>query len=186
MTAPTPPPAFMDPAEIGVGRRRPRRNPEHVLQAWVDRFIDKVVLPDTFTSGIDHAGQATDNQRARMAGRGVKFGLPDVFVAQRLNGARCCWIELKRGSALTVRQEGVHLALARAGQSVAVCRSIFDVLLALRAFGFVLHGNADNIAAEYEARVKAKEGEAARSSKPRTAKPRHAGRGITTAMLVRR
>src|ERR1700744_6071329 len=96
------------PDRMAAGESAPRKrrdNPEHRFQAWVDRLIDRVVLPPMFVTGIDHASQTTDNARARMAGRGIKFGLPDVFVAQ-MDGQhrRSCWLELKRGSRLSPAQ----------------------------------------------------------------------------------
>src|ERR1041385_532829 len=92
---------------------------EFRLQTWADRFIDRVVLPPMFTTAIDAASQATDNQRARAAARGVKFGMPDALVIQAHEDTgkmqSMCFIEYKRGTGLTVRQQGVHVSLRRAG-----------------------------------------------------------------------
>jgi len=149
--------------------RKPRNNREHRFQAWCDRLIDRIVLPPMFVSGIDHASQSTDNARARMASRGVRFGLPDVFVAQI--GHTCMWLELKRGSGLSSHQRGVHVAMERAGQYVAVCHNLREVVRVLRDHGFVLHANADAIADEFEQRCEANE--RAPKSARATSKPRN-------------
>jgi hypothetical protein len=77
------------------------------------------------------------------------------------------WLELKVGAKVTERQAATHRAMRAAGQSVFVCRSVHDVLAALRNEGFALHGNADNLATEYQARA-----EVERQPKPRCTKPR--------------
>jgi hypothetical protein len=159
-------------ARMSDAPRTQRRTPEWSFQSWVDRLLDRIVVPPMFTTGIDHASQTTDNARARMAGRGIRFGLPDVFVAQ--SWGRCGWLELKRGSRLSAAQEGVHRALRAAGQKVAVCDTMAGVVVALRDFGFVLRANADNLAVEYEARCVAAERAPAKPrapGKPRARKP---------------
>lgn len=131
-----------------------RRSPEWAFQSWCDRFIDRVVLPPMFVTGIDHASQSTDNARARMSARGVKFGLPDIYVAQ---SHRSAWLELKRGSSVSPSQIAVHNAMRKAGIYVTVCRTMQDVLLDLYGAGFNLHPNAKALADEYEMRVAASE-----------------------------
>lgn len=155
-----------------------RATPEHSFQAWVDRLIDRIVLPPMFVTGIDHASQMTDNARARMAGRGIKFGMPDVFVAQQRIGYivgtphhLSAWLELKRGSGLSEHQKGVHRAMIAAGQRVFVCRSMSDVVAALKEVGFSLHLNADNLATEYEARVSGREKAPRKPGKFRAPRP---------------
>ena len=171
-TAP-PPAGQIDEAEIQPRKRR--RSPEHAFQAWVDRLIDRIVLPPMFVTGIDHASQMTDNARARMAGRGIRFGLPDVFVCQSACDTdeifmtpptSSLWIELKRGSKLSGAQEAVHKAMRAAGQNVCVCDSMAGVVAGLRNYGFDIHANADELAREYEMRVKANEKAPATPYKP--------------------
>jgi|SRR6185503_6100204 len=157
-------------ADSAPARKR-RRSPEHAFQAWVDRLIDRIVLPPMFVTGLDHASQTTDNARARMAGRGIKFGIPDVFVCQRAEGhSRSAWLELKRGSKLSGAQYVVQNALHAAGQDVTTCNTMAEVVLALRAFRFVLHPNADELAREYELRLTTNEKAPATPRKP--SKPR--------------
>ena len=130
---------------------------EHSFQAWVDRFLDRAVLPPMFTSAIDVAARdmASIGRRSALQGRGLKFGLPDLVVAQ--SPGTLAWIELKRGTSVTAQQEATHNAMRAAGMRVSVCRSMADVLRALRHFGFELHENAGALAAEYELRVEARE-----------------------------
>lgn len=145
---------------------------EHIFQSWTDRFIDRVVLPPMWTTGFDIAAidMAKPERRTKLAARGIKFGVPDVFVAQHRAWDLTCWLELKRGAPVTARQETAHNAMRAAGQRVSVCRSMADVLRALRHFGFELHENADALALEYEIRVDT--GEHAPRTPKSPAKPR--------------
>lgn len=147
-----------------------RDNREWRFQAFVDRLLDRIVLPPMFTSGVDHAGQRSMVSRVRMAGRGIK-ALPDVYVAQfpGCTNGLSAWLELKRGSRVSPAQEGVHTAMKRAGVHVSVCSTMAEVVASLRDAGFALHGNADNLAAEYEERASV--APAKKASKPRAAKP---------------
>ena len=145
---------------------------EHIFQSWTDRFLDRVVLPPMFTRGFDIAAidMAKPERRAKLAARGIRGGMPDVFVAQLRTWDLACWLELKRGSRVTAQQEATHNAMRRAGQRVSVCSTVREVLIALRHFGFELHENADALALEYEIRVDTGE-QAPRTPKP-PAKPR--------------
>lgn len=155
--------------------RKPRNNKEWRFQSWADRLIDRVVLPPMFTTGLDSASQSTDNARARAAARGIRSGIPDVFVAQ-LPGCShglSVWLELKRGAPVTTVQEGIHTAMRRAGCAVMVCRTLREVVAALKDVGFALHPNALAIADEFEMRCEASE-KAPRKpamTKARTARP---------------
>lgn len=158
-----------------------RRSPEHAFQAWVDRLIDRIVLPPMFVTGLDHASQSTDNARARMAGRGIRFGIPDIFVCQTIPATAygpiyvpvaSLWIELKRGSRLSPAQEAVHKAMRAAGQNVCVCDSMAGVVAGLRNYGFDVHANADELAREYELRVTTNEKAPVMPRKPAKSRPR--------------
>lgn len=141
---------------------------EHAFQGIVDRFIDRVVLPPFWTTGINHENELTENARARARGRGVKPGVPDVYVAQGGHLSRSVWIELKWGkNPPSDAQISVHNQLRACGIFVATCRSIGGVLATLRAAGMILHTNADNLAVEYEARAEAAVHKA-ETRKPRT------------------
>src|SRR3954471_13547716 len=103
--------------------------PEHRLQSWADRFIDRVVLPPMFTTALDHEARDV-RYAATLQARGLKFGLPDALVIQlMMDERRIAWIEYKRGSnKLTARQEGIHKALTSVGTPVYVAFTIADVL----------------------------------------------------------
>jgi hypothetical protein len=127
---------------------------EHVFQAWVDRFLDAVVLPPMWTTGINHENELTDNARARARARGVKPGVFDIYVCQE--PSRSLWIECKWGrNEPSGHQISVASSLLACGIPRAVCWSMDNVLRALRIAGFKLHGNADNKAVEYQARAEA-------------------------------
>jgi hypothetical protein len=126
--------------------------PEHRLQSWADRFIDRVVLPPMFTTALDHEARDV-RYAATLQARGLKFGLPDALVIQlMMDERRIAWIEYKRGSnKLTARQEGIHKALTSVGTPV-----------------YVLHPNAENLCIEYEHRLTASDDKAT-VKKPSTA-----------------
>jgi hypothetical protein len=161
--------------------------PEHAFQAWADRFIDKAVLPPMFVTGIDIAGtdMANEGRRFTLQARGVKFGVPDMVVCQLVQLSRIIWIELKVDAPVSDTQEQTQDKMRSAGQSVVVCRSMNEILVALRSCGFSMHGNADNLAAEYEARFRAeapsKVKRAKRSSGPRKPARR---KGLTSTALM--
>lgn len=150
--------------------------PEARLQAWADRFIDRVVLPPMFTTAIDVGREWVSVQHAMShKARGTVFGLPDALVAQGDGQelSTVAWIEYKRGTRLTARQVAAHTALQRVGFHVYTASSISDVLDALRLAGFRLHGNAASIAVEMEERLLASD-RVAEAKKPRASKPRAA------------
>lgn len=134
--------------------RRAHVQREQAFQGVVDRFLDRVVTPPFWTTGINHENELTDNARSRARGRGVKGGVPDVYVCQA--GGRSAWIELKWGNNKpSDAQKAVHDELERCGIPRGYAWSILYVLRILREADFVLHGNADNLAAEYQARAEA-------------------------------
>lgn len=171
--------------EAPAPRKRPDQR-EHRLQAFADRLIDRVVLPPMFTTAVDPAGQETQNQRARAAARGLKFGICDTYVAQ---DGRSCWIEYKVGkNQPTDRQWAVMRAIRAAGIMAGVSWTLWDLLSLLRAADFRLHGNADNICAEMTARWQAAD-EAAKTKKPaayRAPRVRATKAGLRVAAFAQR
>ena len=153
-----------------------RNNREHRFQAFADRFLDRVVLPPFWVTGIDHASNVSDNARARARARGLKPGVPDIYLAQG-EPTRTLWLELKRGTSPSDAQLSVHRSLADCGVPCYVASSIKGVLVALYGAGIRLHGNAANIATEIEAKLTAADEavpRVARSSRPRVPKPSRA------------
>lgn len=160
---------------------------EHRLQAFVDRFLDRVVMPPFFTSGVDAASKTSDNARARAAARGIKFGLPDVYLLQG-DPTLSMWIELKVGAnSASDRQRAVGEQIMRCGVRVSVCRTIEEVHMAIHSAGFRLHGNAWNIAAEMTARWQiAEAAAAAKSAAPKSTIPTRAPRVRPQASRLRK
>jgi hypothetical protein len=132
-----------------------------------------------FTTAHDPAQQATQNQRARMAARGQKFGTPDCYVLQG-DPTVSAWIEYKVGTNKpTERQLGRMSEIERCGLVAAPAWDIADVLAILRRAGFRLHGNADNIAVEIQARLDAAgDGVKVRRPTMRAGKPTQRDLGI--------
>lgn len=155
---------------------RPRilDQPEHRFSHWVNEFFERVIIEPAWYSAVDHSGPVgqkgdTAEQRRikrmrweqRLRAMGVKpSGLdwPATLQFDPDSGAvtACCWIELKRGDNTPTEGQEVTMRLLGERKQVAVtCWTIHDVLLALRSARFRLHGNADNIAREIEARLEA-------------------------------
>lgn len=167
--------------------------PEHRLQHWVIEMLDRIILTDVphHWTGIDHSVKMTnqsdqakmnfENHRKFM---GIKPHHLDTYVYQAPIFAQ---IELKFAAsedaarkALTTGQMDTMVVLERQkcphGFAWSI-RSYYDVL---RRIGFRLHGNAENIVAEIEARhaaahvgahIKRAAPPKTRTHKPRAAKP---------------
>lgn len=148
----------VDPPGLRAPKTRAKLNQrEHRFQSWTDRLLDRIILPPCFITAIDQAGKDTDNARARMQGRGAKFGIPDHWVFQG-NPIVAGAFELKVGrNDTTDRQEARMKALRDAGVHADAAWSLWDVLAIARKAGFRLHGNAENICIEMTARWEADE-----------------------------
>jgi hypothetical protein len=112
--------------------------------------------------GHEHTDMASISRRMALIGRGLVPGLPDMFCCQV---GRSIWLEAKRGTRLSERQEVTHRQMRAAGQRVHTVSTMTAVVEALRSANFELHPNADALAAEYEQRVIASE---TAPAKPRT------------------
>lgn len=206
-TVPTP---AMD--EVVERAPAPLDQREHRFSHYVAQFFERVIIEPAWYSAVDHSGPVgqkneTAEQRRikrmrweqRLRAMGVKpSGLdwPAVLQFDPDTGAvvAACWIELKRGNNQPTDGQRTTMRLLGERKQVAVaCWTIHDVLLALRAARFRLHGNADNIAREIEAWLEAADREApeklarkakARGAKPRPAKVAQRRGGITSAQLV--
>jgi len=168
----SPPPAWLSSDEIAP-KKRVHVQREAAFQSMVDRFLDRVVLQPFLTTGINHENELTDNARARARGRGVKGGVPDIYVCQ--GSSKTLWIECKWGSNRPSDAQNVFRdSLIMCGISAEFCWTMFDVLAALRGARFALHANADNLAHEYQIRAEVAVAKAeAKAHAPRKAgKPR--------------
>jgi hypothetical protein len=134
-------------------RLRPPPPPfEDELQEAVAKSLTFLLLPPAvwFAMPVGHL-KLTPAQAARLTRIGVRRGLPDIML---IYNAKPYGIELKRGSASlsvtrTVRtkrgglrvlegQQDVFPRLAAAGMQIAVCRSVDQVLYAIRRWGIPL------------------------------------------------
>jgi hypothetical protein len=111
---------------------------EHVFQAEACRAL-RILLPrDAFVTAIDHAHKKDALTGAILKGRGAVSGLPDLWVVV---GGRLYCLELKRrGGYLSENQRECHALMRQAGVEVAVCRSLDEVVAALRGWALPLRG----------------------------------------------
>ncbi len=175
-TPPTPP---MPPPRGHVPRETAGFQPAAVA------FIEKVVLPPMFCTAICHENELTENARARARRRGVKSGIFDLQVYQ--SSSKVVWIELKWGkNTPSEAQKQVAERLWMCAVPHGFAWSIGDVLDILSRSGFRLHGNAKNLAVEYQARAEALVARAeARATKPRASTPQRSTRRASPAQYAR-
>jgi hypothetical protein len=134
-----------------------QRKPEWIRQAELFRFLERVLLPPCEVRCIDQANAAMANMNTRMMalGRGCKPGTSDVMLWQG-EPAVMAAIEVKHEGSERAGQGAFAEALERCGfHAVRECRTTAEALAGLRHAGFRLHGNADNLAVEYQARIEA-------------------------------
>ena len=173
-----PAPAFMD-AEIIAPRSHVHR--EQAFQLIAVQFIRKVVKPPMFVTATVNENEMTDNARARAKARGMVAGLYDLYVAQGGWG-KSCWLELKWGkNRPSDAQNNVGAALDACGIPRGYAWSIHQIVEHLRTAGFALHGGADVLAQEYQARAEA----AVRKAELRAAAPRKAGKSRAPRFTAR-
>ncbi len=97
--------------------------------AWL-----RTVLPKAVVAAIPNGGLRTKREAAKHRWTGTLAGIPDVVAA--LPGGAVLWIECKAAKGvLSSEQKACHAALAAAGHTVAVVRSVEDVRAALRSIG---------------------------------------------------
>lgn len=154
-----PAPSFEDAEVLAVRKKGAlQRKPEWIVQSWSHKLLERIVLAPCEIRGIDKSGahQASMNTRMMMLGRGCKDGTGDHLVVQ---GApiRVLFAEFKFGSgSASPAQDGTAESYERCGiPTVRECRTMAQLVQGLRAAGFRLHGNTDNLAAEYQERANA-------------------------------
>ncbi len=173
MSDTAPPPAWQmdDPAPLRSQVQR-----EHAFQRVAIAFIRRVVVPPRWVTAICHENELTENARARAKARGVEPGVHDLYVCQA--PGRSVWLELKWGDNTPSKaQLHVALQLDECGIARMFCWSIDEVLAGLKLAAISLHGNAFNLATEYQvhaeaavAKAEAKAGKPWKPGRPRTAK----------------
>jgi len=140
---------------------------EHALSYWVDKLLDRIMLGDceytaveTGTVMVSMSPEARMNAEQKRRARGIKPYALDWYCYQRATGVYAQW-ELKvDNNTTTDGQNGTIARLKRNNIPVAVCYDVIEVWAFLVKAGFELHGNAGNIALEYQERYLAKRREA--------------------------
>ncbi len=106
--------------------------PEQALQRDVVRALHG--LPVTFFHPAN-GGKRTKIEAAIFKGQGVRAGVPDLWIGQH---GRTVFVELKSETGtVTKSQKTMHEELTYHGFPVAVCRTIGEVVDALRVAGFI-------------------------------------------------
>ncbi len=107
-----------------------RRFPESDLHKAVAKYLDLVLMPDTWWTSIAHGNRGKPVRGALWKAAGAKKGVPDILI---IHGNSACFIELKAPGIgrLSPEQVACHEALVLAGARVTVARSIDDVQDAL-------------------------------------------------------
>lgn len=161
-------------------------HPEHRLSAHVfgrNGLVERIVTEPGWFSAVETGTflkGATDNARMmheeRRKKRGIKPHALDGYVYGRESG-EFVHIELKYGDGeLTAGECDTMTALNAQGIPNKCCWTVLEVFEFLKATRFRLHGNAENIAAEIEARWRAADelvrGDSAPPKKRSAAKPR--------------
>lgn len=186
MTDVAPPPAFMTDSDVlPKPHGATQRKPEHCRQAWIHRFLEKVVLPPCEVRGIDQASSTQANIGSRMMaiGRGCKPGTQDHWVFQNHPFVVSAF-EIKhetkardaqKSTAKLLRAAGVHVH-----EDIRWCR---EVLRGLRADGVRITANADYQAIHYDAQIEGGLREIeARKTAPRKASKRQEPRPSQSAV----
>lgn len=112
--------------------------PEVGLHIAVAGLLGVALPGDAWWSTIGHGwGKLTPQTAGILKAIGLKPGCPDIMI---IWCGRTYFIELKRkkGGRVSDAQERAALAIGRAGASVAICRSVDEVVNALNAWGLPL------------------------------------------------
>ena|SRR3990172_10253052 len=117
-----------------------RNHPERDLQIAVAQLLN--ALPSIGYLGWFHPanGGSRDKREARIfAALGVKPGVPDIIIVRpSKRSAMRAFIELKSDKGrLTPAQQAWHEELRLQGWNGAVCRSLDEVIAALKQWGYM-------------------------------------------------
>ncbi len=157
--------------------------PEWRLQHFAHMLLERIVLEPCWITGVEDARvmmkgsrEALMRMEQRRRARGIRPHHLDHVVYQ---APLYTQIELKYGKGKpTEGQEATMRLLSERGIPTACCWTIMQIYEHMRSAGFRLHGNAENIAREIEARWRAAD-EAKRGAAP--AKKRSRGPAIRRA-----
>lgn len=126
----------------GPYAKPPRRKPRQVegeFQKQVMKLL-KIMLPrKTWMTSIEHRGPGAARGRV-LKGMGVVSGVPDILL---LWEGRTHWLELKAPKGVVSNVQRVcHAELEQAGSPTAVCKTLDEVIAALRGWGIPLRADA--------------------------------------------
>lgn len=122
---------------------KPRSHEEDDLQESVAAYLNWALMPPaTYTAiahGVSLSGKTIEARRRagmRLKKKGLKPGWPDFIFAFNFRGHG---IELKSGrGVVSDDQERVHKELIAAGWTIAICRSLDEVIARLKLLGIPL------------------------------------------------
>ena len=140
---------------------------EHALSHWVDRLLDRIIIGDGWWTAVETgtvmvtlSREARMNAEDKRKARGIKPHHLDWYCWQRSTGIYAQW-ELKVDDNTTTDGQDQTIALLKRNKiPTDVCYSVTEVCAFLIRAGFEVHGNAANIAAEFQERYLAKRREA--------------------------
>lgn len=173
--------------DLNPAPRKRLDQPEHGLSHWVDRFLDRVLLPmgpcwyTAIEAGVwlrDMTPQARMNFEQKRRARGIKPDHLDWYAWQGSTGL-FTQFELKvNGNVPTKGQLQTLAALQRQNIPTAKCETVPEVCRFLLAAGFELHRNAVNIATELHERFLAERRKAKGPREARGGAQRSAAAGV--------
>lgn len=115
-------------------RKRPETGGllEHPLQKAIAEWMDWVLKPPIYWTGIDHAAKLSPRYGKKRKERGVKKGIADFLVIAP--GPNVVWLEVKRedGGSLTQEQKDFATAMHAVKAWCVTVRSVAEVERALR------------------------------------------------------
>lgn len=117
-----------------------RKQPEQGLQQAVAKLLDMILADPVVYTAIGHGGGGAV-RGAILKSMGVKAGFPDVIVSVpiecgRIKASLMVGIELKsKDGSASFEQKRIHEALTRSGWHIFICRSVEEVVDALREAG---------------------------------------------------
>ena len=121
-----------------LAKRKPidfRHSPtESQLHQSVSELLDRILVEPAFFCTFPAGwGKLTKGTAGRLFASGLKRGMPDIFVFDRIDkNQNIVGIELKTGNnSATSAQRAMHAKLQAVGIPVYICRSQEDVLAAL-------------------------------------------------------
>jgi len=182
-----------DPPPAEKPRRAKPNQSEHGLSRWVDDFFDRAMQGNCWYTSVETgtwmpgaSREARMIAETRRRARGIKPAHLDWYAWQESTG-KYTQFELKvEGRPTRLGQDQTIAALRRNNIPTSVCETVLEVCDLLLGAGFVLHGNARNIAAELHERHLAQR-RAEKPKKPRAHKsqPRFtAGKRLARKMFA--